>query len=373
MANETTEFIQNEIATSEANAPAEEQELTPVINFHVEYDDREFMRRTLVALSEDKYSPVDILSAEFAEPKMEMKDFLFVSGTASADFTCMIGNDRQEEYWDKEKYTKDGQTYYRDVKRTRTVTDWSPFSGHNSGKYYGVVCNGNSAADDDRAWLEGEADRQLKYFQRMQEALNREETEEEKAKRCEEKEEHFDIDETSVRQAESTFISRCAMQGLTGDHHKDLKYSGTANVEKISGMRFPFYSVSYKYRGENCKAQAIASSQLPVKTEYPHAEEAAEKEKTLKKKRMPFLIGAIGSFVLFILFFALSQFATWLEALGGLAIVGCGVSLFLFFFMKKKILDKIVHERLLIKKELLVKELAKRGYAPLTPDEEKRF
>lgn len=118
-----------------------------VIKIKKEHDKKEFIREVAIYLAKEEASQTDILERSFSDVKEEEKEYLFVTGQASVNYTCSVGYDRQEVYYEQVKKYKDGREYYENVKKTRTVTDWQPHSGSNTSKESTIV--GNAADQDD--------------------------------------------------------------------------------------------------------------------------------------------------------------------------------------------------------------------------------
>ena len=94
----------------------------------------QFMREVLVKLASHYDTPNDVCNASFGEITESIKEVIVCSAHVESDYSASIGYDRVEEYWDKEKkFDHNGGHYYVDVKKTRTVTDWHPHSGHIAG------------------------------------------------------------------------------------------------------------------------------------------------------------------------------------------------------------------------------------------------
>ena len=117
---------------------------TMVAKFFKKATKEEFLRSVFYHLTKDSKSPADILNAKFGEVKEGEAEGFAVYGNANGHYSASIGYDRTEKYMEQEygfvgsgiHYTVnghprvgDGTKVYHDVERTRTVTDWRPFSG----------------------------------------------------------------------------------------------------------------------------------------------------------------------------------------------------------------------------------------------------
>ena len=68
-----------------------------------------------------------MLSADFCEVEEYREQVIGLSAKVTVDFSCSLGYDREEEYLTLEKYRDNGVERQRQVVKTRTVTDWSPY------------------------------------------------------------------------------------------------------------------------------------------------------------------------------------------------------------------------------------------------------
>lgn len=65
-----------------------------------------------------------------------------VEADTSINYSCQAEMDGPEEYRTKEERTVNGNGVLQDVKKTRTVTDWSPFNGAMNSYEIVAVYNG---------------------------------------------------------------------------------------------------------------------------------------------------------------------------------------------------------------------------------------
>lgn len=102
-------------------------EFTAVYSVEKQFSKNEFLRQVFISLSADAQTPVDVLSADFCEVEEYREQVIGLSAKVTVDFSCSLGYDREEEYLTLEKYRDNGVERQRQVVKTRTVTDWSPY------------------------------------------------------------------------------------------------------------------------------------------------------------------------------------------------------------------------------------------------------
>ncbi len=204
-----------------------------------ELNEKEFTRRVLTTLAEDKRTPVDIFSSEFS--KVENAELVFTNVTADTNvsYSCTVGYDRKEEYeeWDK--------SVSRYVKKTRTVTDWKPFNGVQQAEI--------------SIFISGEGEENCKRY-----PINEHEDWETNAKYCsysvkhyltesdlseEEKVKYSNVSNETISSAKNKCVNECFHTvKFPGDRQKDKHYTGTANITNIENHIMPVYKLKYKYQ-----------------------------------------------------------------------------------------------------------------------------
>ena len=94
----------------------------------------EFMRNLLIEMSKSMLTPANILEAEFSDIEEFEEEFLVVSANVNVSYSASCGYDRKVQY-----RASDGTT------KTKTVTDWSPYSGISSSAEQGFAVNKDKA------------------------------------------------------------------------------------------------------------------------------------------------------------------------------------------------------------------------------------
>jgi LSD1 subclass zinc finger protein len=96
-------------------------------------------------LAEGKYTPDDLLEyAAFTKFEQFFVPAYAFTGTYEAQWTASFGYDRTEHYTD---FVSDGKGNSRPVTRTRTVTDWRPVNGTDTGKFSVLTYGGSRLAE----------------------------------------------------------------------------------------------------------------------------------------------------------------------------------------------------------------------------------
>lgn len=105
-------------------------------------DETQFLRRSLIELSINGNVPSDIYEADFEPVKTETDCFLVIKANVDVSYNASVGYDR--------KVTE--QVYDRAAKKykteTKTVTDWTPYSGRATYDKTGEAVLRTSAEDE---------------------------------------------------------------------------------------------------------------------------------------------------------------------------------------------------------------------------------
>lgn len=230
-------------------------EFESVATIKKEISEEEFLRRVLIELAGSSETPVDVVKAKFGEVKERIREVIHCKAHVETDYTASIGYDRIEEYWDKEKKTEyiNGEKYerYVDVKKTRTVTDWKPYSGHISGNTSSLAFNDDETDNSE-------------VYKLLSKALRT-----------------FNMDNLLV-EGEATVNSeglsyakyKCAKDiefsvKFPGDHYKDDRYNSDIEVLELFCYKLPFYEVRFTYDDKEYYACGFACGEVDVYTELP--------------------------------------------------------------------------------------------------------
>jgi DNA-directed RNA polymerase subunit RPC12/RpoP len=220
----------------------------------------EFRKSFLQNIAQQELIPEDI----FEQVKISSEygayfPFYNISGDFKVSYTCSIGTDREEEYTEYETETywmldgneltsrpwgEDGNratehTRQIAVIKTRTVTDWAPFSSN----LQSTFCIGDCIATDEFKgqgydnFIErnGNSSDLNTYDERLLAGFSM-----------------FPINLSEEKVYSENYyavkgdISRQIEYGLPGDHFKDIKWNGDVS-QSISTKLKPFWIVIYKY------------------------------------------------------------------------------------------------------------------------------
>lgn len=320
--------------------------------------EKEVLKKLLILFAKDENVAPDLLRADFSVRKME-KTFICVIGEASTDFTCSVGYDRKENYVEIEKQKKsvkqsDGSYKWEyvevPVNKTRTVTDWSPFSGSKSGKCFSFLCE------------DGKYTKECAELEGLVRDLQVEE--------MEETDESFTADEQFLQEGRRSLISEIevrAQMGLPGDHHRDFRGSSSAEVLLLRRWLLPYYIISYSYKGKQYQLEIkgyktdfsveLGEEQKEMLKYTPRdtKKEASDKYRLLSKSALVCgIAGAVG------VAFSWVSFLGWLP----LAFIPA-IILTVLYFKKSGAYKKQLDEAEKIKKENILLEKHKVVYNAL--------
>ncbi len=320
-----------------------------VVRMLPEHDKKAYLRELLIQLAKEEKTPTDIFEAKFGDVQEEEKEYLLVSGQASIDFTCSVGYDRKEEYFDQvRKYNSTTKSYYYEtVKKTRTVTDWHPYSGSNSSRESSIL--GNSS---DQSGYRSREDLLACYKSTKKENIV-------------DVDEEVEVSPAAYNEGKRKCLGSCYVHAsIPGDHVKDSHYEGEVEVDTVSVMKVTQYSISYEYDGKEYPSSAFASGDMRIVKDFPNASEDVTKE--AKKAVAHFKYLAIGFLVVGVVLNILATFIGWWCVLGyGLAIA----SLVLYFVQRNKRMKEIYSIRQQQKKKSLIAALQRFGLEPLPLEE----
>lgn len=261
----------------------------------------EFLRATLIKFAQDENVDPKIFESNFNVEQFEKKFYLFY-GNVESSYTCAIGNYRTENYVEMEQKQKlvkqlDGSSKWEwvtePVNKTRTVTDWSPFTNTTKGTAKAVVAEGGNWIED--CYL-------VKNLIPTRE-----------------KKEKIDDDEilSSVisggqEQVADEFAS--SIKGnLPGDTYKDFSHFSTVKIIEVESYIAPYYTISYDYKGKKRSFDQCASSKdfslaldddekeklkyVPIDTKEKAKEDKSVKKLT-KMRNISWIVGIILAAVL---------------------------------------------------------------------------
>lgn len=197
-----------------------------------EYDEKEFMRRALTALANEKSTPTDIFTSNFGEVEEDEPSFLEITADTQISLTADIGYDRKVKYADG---------------TTKTVTDWQPYNGTAQSQEQEFVYNGSESEFQIRFLIdryESTAQAALKNSQKEHIVLD-----------------GFELNQEAFDRANSRCIFSCyqtAKKRLPGDRQNNENYTGTTKITDINAYLIPRYSMYYTYADKEYMLSAFA-------------------------------------------------------------------------------------------------------------------
>lgn len=273
------------------------QKFIPLLN------PKETLKKLLIQFSQDENIDKEVLKSNFQIEEFE-KSFIFFVGNAECKYSCGIGFNREESYiateTRKELINGKWQNVTKQVNKTRTITDWSPHSGTESG------------TDNTILSIDGEYDRDALDIQNIIEKLEHEECD------C-----SIEVSENLLKKGRNGVFESFAVgikMNLPGDKQRDFSCSGKAEITSAHIISIPFYKISYAHNGKErileinaCKPDFSVPledcEKSPLKYQPLNTQQiAGEKFKKLAKVRniawisiIPFVVFAAFHFILSIL------------------------------------------------------------------------
>lgn len=196
-----------------------------------------FLRKTLIKFARKQSLNPKLLESKF-EVEVFYKEYYIFLGEVECDFTCSIGYNRTENYVEIERKQKlikqpDGNSKWEwvnePVNKTKTVTDWQPYSGSKTGKsFVAIRTNGES---DEECWD------LIKYL----------------AGESEEYDEEIELENEIVAKGKNALARDFQIKtkiGLPGDENKDFSSNEKVEVLEIRKYKIPFYRVKLNYNGK---------------------------------------------------------------------------------------------------------------------------
>lgn len=213
----------------------------------------QFIRRLMIHLTAVAESSVEISKLSFGEVVENYKEVILCNAFVESNYTVSIGYERDEEYWDKEKnYISATRWEYVDVKRTRTVTDWQPHSGH-------VADEATSLAFNERSDLSGEDQQHL--LKEVLSSINKNSIVAEGTAK---------ISAIGLETAKSNCIAFVESEiSLPGDDYKDFNSISTIDVKELFCYKLPYYEVDFVYDDQTFHASGFACNESQITTELP--------------------------------------------------------------------------------------------------------
>ncbi|MBQ9480706.1 MAG: hypothetical protein IJU84_00915, partial [Clostridia bacterium] len=340
-----------------------------------EFSSTDFIRNFYIELASNIETPEDIMDSKFGVVKEKTEQYLLVTGNANINYSAMIGNKREEKYFDK---TYDGTP----VERTRTVTDWSPISGNYSGEYISCVENTDTIKHHDiysKEYHDISKNRE-DFYDSLRKTLKNN-----KENIIEFDQVDFAIDPPvnpqgiALEEAKRDILKQCdqnALSSLPGDDHKNYRSNGTVSIISINSIAAPVYEIDYEYHGKKWSNSSFAFGKLANRNNVPSIEEDITKSvnKEVNILGVPLLLGLITTItVLFVSMIMIisgklnrPNFPFVIEVIN---------TIFFIFYLtyRKKYLSNIYQNNQNKKLKMLVDLFRKKNMRGLTEEESRGF
>lgn len=303
-----------------------------------EIDEKTFYVKALTKIAIDKYSPDDIFVAgSFMPVKTEYRQYLLGKGTAKIAYSATIGYDRQEQYREYDSVKKEYVT------KTRTVTDWKPFSGSHTGEYIEATAN-----DDNSDALD--AQDYKKY--------------------CLESAKEYDANtskfpaplsptSTSIHNLKAEMFESAendCIAKLPGDKKKDFNCNGVVDLNILESHVATQYILKYNYLNEQRILKSHSCKKSSIIGEIPSAKKQIESEIENNK-----LVKSFNILTLCTLLFSILSSILFPIALKIIFVVIGIASFITYWVLRPKISKKIYLEKKQRKKQTLIYHLKKKG------------
>lgn len=319
---------------------------TPIIfgELPIETEKDKFFIEALTQIANDKNSPDDVFTSSQIE-LVQTKYFHYLVGEGNVDMTysATIGYDRQEVYYERvRKYDASTKDYYYDnVKKTRTVTDWKPFSAVHRGSHYGFVDVENCEESDLYDYISNCRAKAKEYNEESNTPAPLVPTD------------HL---VTELKSSIEKVASIHCEESLPGDRKKDFSSSGTVSLTKVESHVAPRYILTYKYNNEEYYAGAHTVEGSKIKSKIPSA--AKENEKEIENYAP---IKAVNLATFFVLLFAILSSILFPMPLK-ITFTVIAIVLFIANCIVKNVLSKKIYiKKVKAKKNDLVSLLKKKG------------
>lgn len=355
-----------------------------VYSIKKEYSKDDFIRQAMIDLGTSAITPVDIDEGTFDDVEESIKEFVSVSADVDLHYTASIGYNREEQYMAQEtKYDNDlKQNVTVNVLKTRTVTDWKPFSGDYSGHGVGFAAKGKSDHKKEFKDLEEEFKELDKIRSSISDCLKRNIAQD----KC-----TSSFDKDSFEEAKHWCRADVESQiRFPGDvPPKNEQFTSNFRNTQVYCYRIPAYSSNFNFKGNKYEIVEFASGNTLLKihepndtTDYGKMTDYLSKPyyKTSKIIWIVSIVLVLVGLIVGGVFGGIGY--DWGWAVFG-SIVGVSIALLMaIYVITKKVKEKgddkqnaeikqLKDNRDSIKLEKLNKWLSSKGYKPYSPEKDK--
>lgn len=233
----------------------------------------EFIRGAYVAMTQDRKTPIDISDGEFAHVNESNEQYIEVDSTANITYSATVGYDYRVTYTE---YDSQGKP----VQRTKTETEWKPFSGSHvtqSTVYVGNDANSKRASAFNRAVNHAEPGSIMPYDGTNSSVAP------------------LSPNPSAVESAKVESLERAkfeAERSLPGDRHKDFRASGSATVNSVKSYSAPTQDALFKYKEEEHFCTAFAFGPFMLGGTSPDDSDSIHQ--VVKEKTNPLFIASLS-------------------------------------------------------------------------------
>lgn len=312
-----------------------------ILKAEPELTGEQFMRAVLLEIAAYDKAPADIFTAlSFSEPNLTTDEVIVTRTEVHLDYTCEIGYDRTENYYDN--WTKKMEK--------RTVTDWRPFSGSTSSEELVVVRKGET---DPKKVVEYDATMRT-YLKTLKKGYISDDVD------------SLDLDAQTVSIIVGFCKSRCfGKVVLPGAWNRRANYTGTVDVKTCEVWELPQYTLEYTYGDNRYSAKSYAAGKSKIDVNMPTEKQIVDKH-TINKIFPLFAFGALLFTIGVLLMYCIPNAPEFLGiVLFYLGIVLTAIFLLLYYLFRKKALKNNKEKRI----DQLKILLSKMNLSPLTESE----
>ena len=303
-------------------------------------------------MTQDRKTPIDISDGEFAHVNESNEQYIEVDSTANITYSATVGYDYRVTYTE---YDSQGKP----VQRTKTETEWKPFSGSHvtqSTVYVGNDDNSKRASAFNRAVNHAEPGSIMPYDGTNSSVAP------------------LSPNPSAVESAKVESLERAkveAERSLPGDRHKDFRASGSATVNSVKSYSAPTQDAVFKYKEEEHFCTAFAFGPFMLGGTSPDDSDSIHQ--VVKEKTNPLFIASLSLLgVLFVLIIVAFTCPVGFDgALSSILVPACVMLAMLIasIVVTKSLYTKLINRQQQAKVERTDEKLSELKLAPMTDAE----
>lgn len=238
-------------------------------------------------LTSGDYTPDDLLEkAVFTKMDRFYVPTYLYDGNFNATWTASFGYDRTEHYTAYENEYRNGRTYKTPVTKTKTVTDWQPVNGSDSGSFTVFGYAGNSLPShvlslvEDCSGAHTVTDYKVSYVSGLDiEAFSRNDG---------------DVYASRAKAEVNEIIDASVKSHAQGHRQRDWHWTADISKDVIS-VAVPICHVKYEYEGKEYNVWADGTNaSIQVSDDLPHDQNRQ------KKVQVGFIPGGVATVAFFL-------------------------------------------------------------------------